>query len=98
MRKKILIVDDSTFFQQQMSRTLEAANYDVVIAPTGEEALNSVVLHKPDLVLLDIEMPGMSGLEVCDILRKAESNNLMPIIMLTAVDDLENKLVGLGNL
>jgi diguanylate cyclase (GGDEF)-like protein len=61
----------------------------------GEEGLRQVRLEKPDLVLLDVVMPDMDGFQVCRILREAESNNLMPIIMLTSQDNQEDRLVGL---
>lgn len=92
---KILIIDDSIFFRKQISTILEECDYDVVIAADGESGLEMVMSEKPDLVLLDIAMPGMDGFEVCRILRDSESNNLMPIIMLTSRDDMDDKLVGL---
>lgn len=95
MRKKILIVDDSYFFRSEMSRILTAFGYEVISTDSGEKALEIVKAEKPDLVLLDVVMPDIDGFEVCRILRSAESNNLMPIIMLTAKDDLDDKLVGL---
>jgi DNA-binding response OmpR family regulator len=90
-----LIIDDSGFFREQMKRTLVANGYNVVIAGNGEKGLELVAIEKPDLVLLDIVMPDMDGFEVCRILRESESNNLMPIIMLTAQDAQDDKLLGL---
>ncbi|MGI6152755.1 MAG: response regulator [Christensenellaceae bacterium] len=95
MKKKILIVDDSVFFQKQMQKTLITAGYEVATAGNGHDALSMVIAEKPDLVLLDVEMPGMDGFEVCRILREQESNNLMPIIMITSKDDQDDKLIGL---
>lgn len=95
MKKKILIVDDSRFFREQMHRTLAAAGYDTITAHNGERALELVRAEKPDLVLLDVEMPDLSGFDVCRILRSSDSNNLMPVIMITAKDDLDDKLIGL---
>lgn len=94
-RKKILIVDDSTFFAKVISKALSADGYEVVWAPCGEDGLRLVREEKPDLVLLDVIMPDISGFEVCRILRASESNNLMPIIMLTSKDDHEDMLIGL---
>lgn len=93
--KKILIVDDSDFFAKVIENMLIPADYHVVRASSGEEGLRLVREEKPDLVLLDVVMPDMSGFEVCRILREAESNNLMPIIMLTSQNDQEDKLIGL---
>jgi diguanylate cyclase (GGDEF)-like protein len=94
-RKKILIVDDSSFFAQIILKALTQEGYEVVWAPCGEDALRMVREEKPDLVLLDVVMPDISGFEVCRILRSAESNNLMPIIMLTSKDGHEDVLAGL---
>lgn len=94
-RKKILIVDDSSFFAKIIVKALTQEGYDVVWAPCGEDGLRMVREEKPDLVLLDVVMPDINGFEVCRILRAAESNNLMPIIMLTSKDDHEDLLAGL---
>ena len=94
-RKKILIVDDSIFFAKVIVKALSEEGYNVIWAPCGEDALRMVRQEKPDLVLLDVVMPDISGFEVCRILRAAESNNLMPIIMLTSRDGHEDMLAGL---
>lgn len=94
MAKKILIVDDSPFFRGQLKLTL-SKEYDVIEAGTGAEGLDLVKREKPDLVLLDVVMPDYSGFEICRILRESESNNLMPIIMITSQDAQEDILVGL---
>ncbi|MDR2486922.1 MAG: response regulator [Clostridiales Family XIII bacterium] len=69
--------------------------YDILEAGTGAEGLDLVKREKPDLVLLDVVMPDYSGFEICRILRESESNNLMPIIMITSQDAQEDILVGL---
>lgn len=94
-KKKILIVDDTELIVRIITDILVPAGYDVISANSGEECLEMVRKEKPDLVLLDIIMYGMDGLEVCKALRADESNNLMPIIILTAEDDEEQKLQGL---
>jgi len=94
-KKKILIVDDTELIVRIITDILVPAGYDVISANTGEEGIEMVRREKPDLVLLDIIMCGMDGLEVCKVLRADESNNLMPIIILTAEDDEEQKLQGL---
>jgi diguanylate cyclase (GGDEF)-like protein len=93
--KKILIIDDSNFFAQCITNILVAADYRVIRATKGEDGLRMVREQKPDLVLLDVVMPDISGFEVCRVLREEESNNLMPIIMLTSQDNQEDKLIGL---
>ena len=94
MSKKILIIDDSPFFRGQLKLTL-SKEYEVIEAGTGAEGLDMVKIEKPDLVLLDVVMPDYSGFEICRILRESESNNLMPIIMITSQDAQEDILVGL---
>lgn len=94
-QKKILLIDDSYFFTKSITATLTAADYDVIHSVTGEDGLRKVREEKPDLVLLDVVMPDIDGFEVCRILRESESNNLMPIIMLTSQNNEEDKLIGL---
>lgn len=94
-KKKILVIDDTEFMIKLISDILENAEYEVIRASSGGEGLLKVRSEKPDLVILDVIMPGMNGFEVCKILRDDESNNLMPIIMLTAQDSEEDKLKGL---
>jgi diguanylate cyclase (GGDEF)-like protein len=94
MTKKVLIVDDSPFFRGQLKLTL-SKEYDVIEAGLGAEGLEMVKREKPDIVLLDVVMPDCSGFEICRILRESESNNLMPIIMITSQDAQEDILIGL---
>jgi len=94
-KKKILIIDDTEFMTKLISDILTTADYDVVTASDGMQGIQKVREEKPDLVILDVVMPGMDGFEVCKILREDESNNLMPIIMLTAQDNEDDKLTGL---
>ncbi len=94
-QKKILLIDDSSFFAKLIQNVLETVDYVVIHASSGEEGLHLVRKEKPDLVLLDVVMPDMDGFEVCKILRDDESNNLMPIIMLTSQDEQDDKLMGL---
>jgi diguanylate cyclase (GGDEF)-like protein len=78
-----------------ISDILMSKGYEVVSASNGAEGIRTVMEEKPDLVILDVVMPGMDGFEVCRILRDDVSNNLMPIIMLTAQDNEDDKLAGL---
>lgn len=94
-RKKILLIDDSDFFARLVRNILEEAGYNVLHANRGDLGLKMVREEKPDLVLLDVVMPDLDGFQVCSILRDSESNNLMPIIMLTSQDNQEDKLIGL---
>jgi DNA-binding response OmpR family regulator len=90
--KKILIVDDEPTLVATLKYNLERDNFQVLSASDGESALNEARAGKPDLIVLDLMLPGVSGLEVCRILRKETS---VPIIMLTAKDAEIEKVVGL---
>ena len=94
-KKKILIIDDTDLMVKLTRDILTEKGYDVVSANNGMDGIRMVMTEKPDLVLLDIVMPGIDGFEVCKMLRQDESNNLMPIIMLTAQGNEEDKLTGL---
>lgn len=94
-KKKILIIDDTELMVKLISDILSRAGYEVVSASNGIDGINKVRTEKPDLVILDVVMPEMDGFEACKILREDESNNLMPIIILTAQDAEDDKLEGL---
>ncbi|MCX5701186.1 MAG: response regulator [Candidatus Omnitrophica bacterium] len=84
--KKILVVDDEPDLVAFVKLRLEAHNYSVVTAKDGKEALSVFDKENPDLVLLDILMPKIDGLKVCQTIRKDPSKARIPIIMLTAKD------------
>jgi two-component system cell cycle response regulator len=89
MPKKVLLVDDS-ITTRMTNRTIIArrTGHDVVCAANGAEALKLVGSEHPDLVLMDVMMPGMDGLEVCRRLRQEHSTAHLPIVLLTfRVDD-----------
>lgn len=92
MGQRILLVDDERPIVESLRYALEKEGYDVLEACDGSEALNLARTHAPDLVLLDIMLPGMSGFEVCRILRKESP---VPILMLTARSDEPDRVVGL---
>jgi DNA-binding response OmpR family regulator len=92
-KQKILVVDDEPNIVQLVTMYLTRDNYRVNSAGDGQEALELVEIHKPDLVVLDIMLPSMDGFDVCRRLR-AEGNNV-PIIMVTARDDDIDKIIGL---
>lgn len=94
-KKKILVIDDTALMVKIIKDILEKEGYDVVTANSGKEGIQKVREEKPELVLLDVVMPEMDGFETCKILRDDDSNNLMPIIMLTAQDSEDDKLEGL---
>jgi two-component system alkaline phosphatase synthesis response regulator PhoP len=92
MPRKILVIDDEPKIVEICRDYLKAAGFDVITAPDGVQGLAQVRIQKPDLVVLDLMMPGMDGLDVCRSLRR-ESD--VPIIMLTARVEESDKLVGL---
>ena len=89
---RILVVDDEIEIMRALQRSLAAHGYEIFTASTGEEALDEVLAHRPDLVLLDLGLPGMSGLEVCKRIR--EQSNL-PIIVLSVKDTERDKVMAL---
>ncbi|HNH29265.1 MAG TPA: response regulator, partial [bacterium] len=91
----VLIVDDSEDMILLLTEVLEDAEYRVVTARNGHEALDMVVQANPDLILLDAIMPNMNGYEVTQILKTQDKTRLIPIIMLTGLSDLNDKLKGI---
>lgn len=89
---RILVVDDEIEIVRALQRSLTAHGYEVFAAHSGEEALEAVAHYRPDLMLLDLGLPGISGLEVCKRVR-AESN--LPIIVLSVKDTERDKVLAL---
>jgi two-component system alkaline phosphatase synthesis response regulator PhoP len=81
---KILVVDDETYIVELVKFNLEKEGFQVVVAYDGLKALEMIKLEKPDLILLDIMLPNIDGLQVCRILKQDPNYNTIPIIMLTA--------------
>jgi DNA-binding response OmpR family regulator len=92
---KILIVDDEPNVLRMVSYTLNAEGFEVLVAQTGNEALIKVLTEAPDLVLLDVMLPDMSGAEVCEQLRKRQDTIDLPVIMLSALAQVPDKIRGL---
>lgn len=95
MNEKILIVDDSEDIRILLRRMLKTAGYEVAEASDGVKALNDVIALSPDLVLLDIVMPGISGFEVCKRLKNMDAIADVPVIFLSAKSDAADKIRGL---
>lgn len=83
MRKKILVVDDSSTVTLMQRMVLTRHAYDVVTATDGEEAIGVAVREHPDLILMDVVMPKMNGFDACKRIRKEDSIQDVPIIMVT---------------
>jgi DNA-binding response OmpR family regulator len=92
-QKSILIIEDDANSRQVVRLAMQAQNMELIEAATGDDGLERAINDSPDLILLDINMPGMSGLDVCRKLRA--DGSLVPIIMLTAKSDTIDKVVGL---
>jgi two-component system, sensor histidine kinase and response regulator len=93
---KILVVDDQPINVQLLKRKLERESIQVATAYTGHEALETVKNEKPDLILLDVMMPDMDGIEVCQRLQENDDTRSIPVIFITARSSKEGKLEGLG--
>ncbi|MBI4528449.1 MAG: response regulator [Deltaproteobacteria bacterium] len=92
---KILIVDDTPKNVKLLADLLTAKGYAVMTAASGGEALARLEVEKPDLVLLDVVMPEMSGYEVCRKIRQNPANGILPVVMVTALDPGEERVKGL---
>jgi DNA-binding response OmpR family regulator len=95
MPEKILVVDDSEDSRRLIAIALRQAGYQVLEAVDGGKALKGAVEEMPDLILLDIIMPQMDGFTVCERLKKNERTADIPIIFLSALDDVKDKVKGL---
>ena len=91
---RILIVDDNTENLSVLGNMLMNTGYSVQVAQNGESAINAVNKKIPDLILLDISMPGLSGFDVCKILKEDEAKANIPVIFLTAHTDTEHIIEG----
>ncbi|QYR20458.1 response regulator transcription factor [Paenibacillus sp. sptzw28] len=95
MKKKILVVDDEPSISTLIEFNLKLAGYDVRCVQDGEAVFEILKPFRPDLIVLDLMLPKMDGIQVCRELRK--QNNAVPIVMLTALQDVTDKIAGLDN-
>ncbi|MFD2671352.1 response regulator [Marinicrinis sediminis] len=95
MKKKILVVDDEPSISMLIEFNLKLAGYDVQCVFDGEAVFDAIKTFRPDLIVLDLMLPKMDGIQVCKLLR--EQNNLVPIVMLTAMADLSDRIAGLDH-
>ncbi|MGE3537698.1 MAG: response regulator [Candidatus Tectimicrobiota bacterium] len=95
MRTRVLVVDDEPDLLELVSYNLGKAGYDVACVTSGEEALAHVRTHLPALVLLDVWLPGLDGLEICKALRRDPHTAAIPIVMLTARSEDADVVAGL---
>jgi DNA-binding response OmpR family regulator len=92
---KILIVDDEPYNVDYLEQELEDLGYTTVSARNGQEALEKVTAEAPDLILLDVMMPVMDGFTVCRLLKGDDDTRLIPIIIMTALDSLDDRIKGI---
>ncbi|MEL7502760.1 MAG: two-component system response regulator [Cyanobacteria bacterium J06554_6] len=92
---KVLVVDDHPSSRMTAVALLSVEGYEVLEADSGAKALSTIAQQPPDLILLDVMMPGMDGFEVCRRLKQSETTRLIPIVFLTALDDRRARLKGI---
>ena len=95
-RKRVLAVDDNVTYLLELAESLQGDGYDVVLAHSGEEALELLAVQPVDCVLLDLLMPGMGGREACRRIKSAAGMRDIPLVMLTAADDRDAIIQGLS--
>jgi adenylate cyclase len=93
--KKVLVVDDDINNVKLLTLYLELAEYQVVAALSGKEALQKVKEALPDLILLDVMMPGLDGYQVCAKLKGDEATQFIPIVMITALQETQDRIRGI---
>jgi DNA-binding response OmpR family regulator len=93
--KRVLVVDDDREIVEMTRLILESGGYQVLPAASGEEALKSAARDRPDLILLDINMPGMDGWETLKILKIDEETRAIPVAMFSIKLELRDKVHGL---
>jgi two-component system, chemotaxis family, chemotaxis protein CheY len=96
MSKKILVVDDDRLNVTLLQFTLKTKGYDVFAAEDGVEGLEAVSYEKPDLIILDVHMPRMSGFEFMNELKKFSGGVMIPVIMLTANENMQDMFFAEG--
>ena len=89
MGDKVLVVDDEWKIRDVLSQFLTEKGYEVILASNGEEAIELAEKENPDVILLDVRMPGIDGIETCRRLKEEEKTRSVPVIMITAFQDRE---------
>lgn len=89
-KKTILVAEDETDQREALCAALEAAGYQVVATTNGEEAWQAFNEKTPDMVMLDLNMPKLNGMEVLEKIRTSEAGEKLPVCVLTAYDDINN--------
>jgi DNA-binding response OmpR family regulator len=92
MSKRLVVVDDGEKLLRAIGIILRQAGYEVATASSGEDALVLINEQVPDLIISDINMPGINGIELARSLRSTASTSIIPIIFLSALDELESRI------
>ena len=95
MSQKVLVIEDETNIQELLKYNLEKNGYNVIVADNGIDGLQEALANVPDIILLDLMLPGLDGLEVCKRLRMEKRTKKVPILMLTAKSEELDKVLGL---
>jgi len=95
MKEKILVVEDELDIVRMLEYNLKKEGFRVASCRDGDDALQAATKEQPDLILLDLMLPGIDGLEVCKALKKESKTSSIPVIMLTAKSQESDKIVGL---
>lgn len=94
-KKKVLVIDDQIDLSNTLKQILEARDLEVLVENNGISGLNAVFKERPDVVLLDINLPGANGIEVCKRLKASSISSNIPVILLTSSDNIDTKIEGL---
>jgi phosphate regulon transcriptional regulator PhoB len=95
-KEKIIIVEDETDIREVIEYNLKREGYETLVASNGEEALRIIARHSPDLVILDLMLPGLDGIDVCRKLKEDPLSRSVPVIMVTAKGEESDVVLGLG--
>ncbi|MBI2944642.1 MAG: response regulator [Candidatus Wallbacteria bacterium] len=93
--KRLLIVDDSELVVTMLADHLESEGFDILVANDGQQGYERVLADKPDLVITDVQMPRMSGLDLTRKLRENESTRPLPIVMITTLNTMDDRMAGI---
>src|SRR5688500_7179262 len=94
-RPRVLVADDTDTIRALFEKLLAGEGYQVINAVDGLEALDAVNLHHPDVVLTDVGMPGMDGIEVCRRLKADPATRLTPVVLITGLSELPDRIRGI---
>lgn len=96
MTKKILVVDDEQDILKLIEKILSDAAYEIILAKNGDEMFELLQKSKPDLILLDVMMPGINGYEICHLLKNNSETAHIPVVMLTVLSGPQDASKGMS--